>query len=690
MKSKEELKKLFENGDKPTQEEFWEWQDSYWHKSEKLPIETAGLYKIKGSVPDLTTLNYMSNMSEGDVYNVIETGDNYVYVLDLDSTGSAGWDKLSGIIDLSTINLQTVLENGNSATSPNAENLIAIDIVNGIVSSSLSDSWSGLSSTLNQAPAYISFDSTQNNGNPKGTNFNQTPSFIVLSSQKDDLHASLTFDSLELLKYNEDYSSRYTNRTLVDKGYVDSNNTLQNVLENGTYAVGGDINTIMLDPNTSFGAYYADVDSGSYTSLGVGSNDIKLEKFNGIENTLTRITLDGGGLLYHEDYAQRPEFGERNLVDKGYVDNAISQSTPNVALTDVINNGDTATNLEGNNTIQLSTVQGQVNFGFIRDDIGYSAFTQFGIQGISSNYNSSNYQVAQQIETQSGQVEFYVTDKTNSTSSIIKLKADSALTYGDDYSSKFVDRSLVDKGYVDNATSTLNYLPLSGTEIGKPLTGNIALSYANFISGSNGYNSRLDFSGDSVELYSTTPMFTNSVRVSSDAVVLRSNAITNPGSYAEIYVREGLIRIATAGSGARGLTGDDDYTANITALDYVQKKYVDDAIANFTTPIEEIVLAGSNGLTGKIRYEKRGEFMNIHVDITVGELQVDESFSTILPFDLKTSFIVHPMITDIVNYFYTDIIIKTDGNDLLFINKTDAVITGGLIKQSFVFALGAD
>lgn len=39
MKAKEELKKLFENGDKPTEEEFWEWQDSYWHKEEKLPVD---------------------------------------------------------------------------------------------------------------------------------------------------------------------------------------------------------------------------------------------------------------------------------------------------------------------------------------------------------------------------------------------------------------------------------------------------------------------------------------------------------------------------------------------------------------------------------------------------------------------------------------------------------------------------
>jgi len=101
MKSKEELKKLFENGDKPTQEEFWEWQDSYWHKDEKLPVENAGVYKIKGSVGTKTDLDFMTSMTEGDVYNVIETGDNYVYVLNLNNMGEAGWDKLGGLGDLS-------------------------------------------------------------------------------------------------------------------------------------------------------------------------------------------------------------------------------------------------------------------------------------------------------------------------------------------------------------------------------------------------------------------------------------------------------------------------------------------------------------------------------------------------------------------------------------------------------------
>jgi len=107
MKSKEELKKLFENGDKPTQEDFWEWQDSYWHKDEKLPTEAAGIYKIKGSIADLAALNAITGMSEGDVYNIIDSGDNYVYVSDIDNTGVAGWDKLSSVVDFSNVVMKT-------------------------------------------------------------------------------------------------------------------------------------------------------------------------------------------------------------------------------------------------------------------------------------------------------------------------------------------------------------------------------------------------------------------------------------------------------------------------------------------------------------------------------------------------------------------------------------------------------
>ncbi|MDN5397396.1 MAG: leucine-rich repeat domain-containing protein [Chryseobacterium sp.] len=44
MKTKEELRLLFENGDRPAQEDFWTWLDSYWHKDEKIDMtKIAGL-----------------------------------------------------------------------------------------------------------------------------------------------------------------------------------------------------------------------------------------------------------------------------------------------------------------------------------------------------------------------------------------------------------------------------------------------------------------------------------------------------------------------------------------------------------------------------------------------------------------------------------------------------------------------
>lgn len=59
MKTKQELKQYFENGDIPVQEEFWEWQDSYWHKDENIPQDNVqGLketLKTKLNVPELST-----------------------------------------------------------------------------------------------------------------------------------------------------------------------------------------------------------------------------------------------------------------------------------------------------------------------------------------------------------------------------------------------------------------------------------------------------------------------------------------------------------------------------------------------------------------------------------------------------------------------------------------------------------
>ena len=43
MKTKTELKTYFETGDKPTQEQFYDWMDSYWHKDEKIPVDSLSI-----------------------------------------------------------------------------------------------------------------------------------------------------------------------------------------------------------------------------------------------------------------------------------------------------------------------------------------------------------------------------------------------------------------------------------------------------------------------------------------------------------------------------------------------------------------------------------------------------------------------------------------------------------------------
>lgn len=57
-------------------------------------------YRVMGSKANFAALPSTGN-KVGDVWNLLDTGDNYVWVDDLNNTGVAGWDKLSGTFDLS-------------------------------------------------------------------------------------------------------------------------------------------------------------------------------------------------------------------------------------------------------------------------------------------------------------------------------------------------------------------------------------------------------------------------------------------------------------------------------------------------------------------------------------------------------------------------------------------------------------
>ncbi|SDE81868.1 hypothetical protein SAMN05421544_1371, partial [Riemerella columbipharyngis] len=56
------IKQWFKNGLKPTQEQFWAWIDSFWHKDEKIPAnQVDGLSEILGDKADASMLEMKAN-----------------------------------------------------------------------------------------------------------------------------------------------------------------------------------------------------------------------------------------------------------------------------------------------------------------------------------------------------------------------------------------------------------------------------------------------------------------------------------------------------------------------------------------------------------------------------------------------------------------------------------------------------
>lgn len=94
MKTKQELKLLFENDDTPNQDDFWEWQDSYWHKEDKIPAAAVDYdltqkadVNASNLTPQQTKLwkdkietqtSIQSPQLNGNVLTVFYTGENGV------------------------------------------------------------------------------------------------------------------------------------------------------------------------------------------------------------------------------------------------------------------------------------------------------------------------------------------------------------------------------------------------------------------------------------------------------------------------------------------------------------------------------------------------------------------------------------------------------------------------------------
>ena len=121
----------------------------------------------------------------------------------------------------------------------------------------------------------------------------------------------------------------------------------------------------------------------------------------------------------------------------------------------------------------------------------------------------------------------------------------------------------------DAPVPTGDFIPLAGTEVGSPVTGDIEFLRDN--------NFKNIFDGD---------LFGDFRKVSfeDDSNILSLSVSSNP-NLGKIFISPNGIFISSNDITSKGIEGNEDYSANITELSFVQKKYVDErgSVFNATT-----------------------------------------------------------------------------------------------------------
>ncbi|MFK7061573.1 hypothetical protein V3Q90_15775 [Flavobacterium oreochromis] len=67
MTAIETIRNWFKTGSKPTQEQFWAWMDSFWHKSEKIPInQIDGIEQVYNAINETRQMQRIRVIPKGD------------------------------------------------------------------------------------------------------------------------------------------------------------------------------------------------------------------------------------------------------------------------------------------------------------------------------------------------------------------------------------------------------------------------------------------------------------------------------------------------------------------------------------------------------------------------------------------------------------------------------------------------
>ncbi len=178
---------------------------------------------------------------------------------------------------------------------------------------------------------------------------------------------------------------------------------------------------------------------------GNGAGGVTGEIFIDIVNTGMTIfnNINSEGAKYAADYSAG--FVDRSLVDKGFVDNAIA-SIPADGIDDVLAVGQI---IDGNS--RVIEVNNDGNFKIRNFDTTSADFTDQSVLDMDDLQALIAFQKGNGAGAIIGRTEIVLNDGNIIITDTI---ANKGMTYFADYSANFVNRSLVDKEFVDNAVST--------------------------------------------------------------------------------------------------------------------------------------------------------------------------------------------------------------------------------------------
>jgi hypothetical protein len=241
------------------------------------------------------------------------------------------------------------------------------------------------------------------------------------------------------------------------------------------------------------------------TNSGGSESNITILNNGTFDSIVIKDNIHSKGAIYAADYS--PNYTDRSLVDKGYVDNVL-QTTVNAdnGLTDTVGTISLGGSFSQNTTLDLNTseltiedtVSGGMFFktgnGKVGDQLALGSDGS-SLGDVGSNNVISEVQIESEAATYiitgtlSTDYSLFRTTRNTINSSVVSGASSSTfevgetsmqitdginskgLVYFTDYSSNFTDRSLVDKGYVDNQVSTINADFITAVVAGDGLTG---------------------------------------------------------------------------------------------------------------------------------------------------------------------------------------------------------------------------